>query len=344
MCPARRLISRSGRDSCPVPSAYVRLALDVLAGEEARVRERRLEDAGLAAGAESAWGPTLPLRDALRLLARLASDQPAGWQLRLAPRLDSATHGPLGFAAITAPDLATALEVLLRYAETRAPFLWLARTGRPEACRLECHASVGLGPLHQPLLEVCLLAILALVTQVTGREPRECSLLLPGPAMPYAAELGRLARCPVRFGADACAVELPAAWLPRPSLFADSAMHRMSLARCREALRAATATSELEASLRHELLAGEGASPGLVALARKRHVGPRTLMRRLKKSGTSYRRIRDEVRSALAAELLRHSDLPVVTISARLGFADPANFGRAFRGWYGVSPGRFRSG
>ena len=31
-------------------------------------------------------------------------------------------------------------------------------------------------------------------------------------------------------------------------------------------------------------------------------------------------------------------------VAAALGFDSPANFGKAFKRWYGVSPGNFRSG
>jgi AraC-like DNA-binding protein len=340
----RRPIAALRLDSRPVPTAYVRLALEALAGEAGDARAALLRRAGFPAFAERSWGPTLPFGEARRLLMQLTRSQPPGWHLQLAKRLGGAGHGPLGFAAITAPDLSTALDVLARYAETRAPFLWLTRAEERAVCRVECHGSAELGSLHQPLMELCLLTVLAVVTQVTGRDSDECRLRVRGDRKPHAGELQQLARCPIVFGADVFAIEMPSAWLRLPGILADPDMHRASLLRCHEALLAVAGASELVASLRQELLARDGASPGLEALARRRHITSRTLVRRLKRSGTSYRRIVDEVRAAVAAELLRNSELPVGTIGSRLGFADPANFGRAFRAWYGVSPRRFRAG
>ena len=101
--------------------------------------------------------------------------------------------------------------------------------------------------------------------------------------------------------------------------------------------------SGLAIGIRQELLSRRGRSPGLEALARSHHMSSRTLIRRLKQQGTSYREIAAEVHAGLAADLLRHTGRSVAEIADRLGFADPANFGRAFRGWFGTSPGRYRA-
>ena len=42
-------------------------------------------------------------------------------------------------------------------------------------------------------------------------------------------------------------------------------------------------------------------------------------------------------------DFLLNSDHSVATIAFRLGYQDPSNFGRAFRGWFGTSPGRYRA-
>jgi AraC-like DNA-binding protein len=66
------------------------------------------------------------------------------------------------------------------------------------------------------------------------------------------------------------------------------------------------------------------------------------LIRRLKRGGTSYGTIRDGVRRTLATDYLANSSLSISRIAYRLGYQDPSNFGRAFRGWFGMSPGNYR--
>lgn len=63
----------------------------------------------------------------------------------------------------------------------------------------------------------------------------------------------------------------------------------------------------------------------------------RTLRRRLGEEGTSYRRLLDEVREPLAAELLRRG-LPVADVAQRLGYAGATPFIAAHRRWTGRTP------
>ena len=56
-----------------------------------------------------------------------------------------------------------------------------------------------------------------------------------------------------------------------------------------------------------------------------------------------YREIRDALFAELAASHLRQSELSVEAIAALLGYHDSANFRRAFRRWYGLSPSEFRA-
>jgi AraC-like DNA-binding protein len=84
---------------------------------------------------------------------------------------------------------------------------------------------------------------------------------------------------------------------------------------------------------------------GTISLATTaRHLGtsPRTLQRRLKRDGLSFRGLVEESRFEIASALLRRTDIQVQDLAARLGYATPGAFGRAFRKWAGCSPGVHR--
>ena len=70
----------------------------------------------------------------------------------------------------------------------------------------------------------------------------------------------------------------------------------------------------------------------------------RTLHRRLRESGTNYRRELDEVRRALSEQLLGNTGLTVSDIATTLGYADASGFIRAFERWCGISPNAWRKG
>lgn len=72
-------------------------------------------------------------------------------------------------------------------------------------------------------------------------------------------------------------------------------------------------------------------------------VSKRTLQRRLAEAGVNYSYLVDEVRLARAFTLVYDRSKKLCDIARELGYADPANFDRAFKRWTGLSPSGFRS-
>jgi AraC-like DNA-binding protein len=70
---------------------------------------------------------------------------------------------------------------------------------------------------------------------------------------------------------------------------------------------------------------------------------PRTLHRRLKAEGKSFQEIKDEVRRDVALYHLQHTDMPLVRIAEKLGYAESSVFSRSCLRWFGASPRRLRS-
>jgi AraC-like DNA-binding protein len=81
----------------------------------------------------------------------------------------------------------------------------------------------------------------------------------------------------------------------------------------------------------------------LHTLARKLHLSPRTLQRRLAEEGTSHQSLIDSVRREMALRLLE-SDVPIAEAAYLLGFSEASAFHRAFKRWTGQTPAEFRRG
>ena len=84
--------------------------------------------------------------------------------------------------------------------------------------------------------------------------------------------------------------------------------------------------------------------PTLDTVAARLHLSPRTLARRLEAEASSFRAIREALRRDLALARLGQTDVPVATLAAELGYAEPSAFFRAFVGWTGQSPSAWRRG
>ncbi len=67
----------------------------------------------------------------------------------------------------------------------------------------------------------------------------------------------------------------------------------------------------------------------------------RTLHRKLKKEGTTYRVLLEKTRRDLADNYLRRR-MSITETSYLLGFSEPSAFQHAFKEWFGMSPGEYR--
>jgi AraC-like DNA-binding protein len=74
------------------------------------------------------------------------------------------------------------------------------------------------------------------------------------------------------------------------------------------------------------------------SVAAELHLHPRTLHRRLHAEGTSFQKIKDEVRRDLMLYFLQQTHLDLTRISERLGFAEQSVMTRSCRRWFAASP------
>jgi len=83
--------------------------------------------------------------------------------------------------------------------------------------------------------------------------------------------------------------------------------------------------------------------PGVETAAEIGGVHVRTLQRRLRAEGLSFKKIVDQCRFLEAVDLMREREARLVEIAHDLGYSDQAHFNRAFRRWAGVTPSLYRS-
>jgi AraC-like DNA-binding protein len=93
-----------------------------------------------------------------------------------------------------------------------------------------------------------------------------------------------------------------------------------------------------------QLLPARLAHPDLneTDIARQLGLHQRTLHRRLRAEGTSFRAELRRLRYATACELLAQSEMSLTEIGAAVGYSDTSAFSRAFRGWAGMTASAWR--
>jgi AraC-like DNA-binding protein len=152
----------------------------------------------------------------------------------------------------------------------------------------------------------------------------------------------QLGTTPVRFGASACRIWLPRRALDNTSPLSDPGLHGF-LAQQLDASFAAEASDDAVRAVRDTLATRLGtATLGVREVARQLAVSERTMQRRLRSAGTSFREVVDLVRQERARQLMLVESLSIADISTRLGYETPVVFARAFRRWTGTSPRQHR--
>ena len=73
-------------------------------------------------------------------------------------------------------------------------------------------------------------------------------------------------------------------------------------------------------------------------MARRLSLSKRTMNRKLRENGTSYRKILTSVRKDLARRYVHDRDFSVTEMAFLLGYNNPSAFSRAFSSWFGHSP------
>ncbi len=188
------------------------------------------------------------------------------------------------------------------------------------------------------IYDAVLAAAANFLRDLCGESWSPAEVLLPHSAPVDPAPFRQVFRAPVRFNAEFAAIRFPEGTLSRAIANADP----KRLARARAEVSAAgkaTLVHQASRSLRTLLLHGKGSGDDVAqALAIHR----RTLNRRLGAEGTTFQKVLDQVRCAVAKELLGDSDISIAEIASLLKYADYVSFTRAFKRWTGASPGAWR--
>jgi len=246
------------------------------------------------------------------------------------------TLGPIGTLSRGARDVGSALRglVLALHLHDRVTVPALRRVVHDAEL-----TTIPLGRLERGAPEIADLTMMAcrnIVRELGGAgwSPREVRLARRAPSDRRFYE--RRFGAPVRFDCDHNALVFDAAWLARPV-----------------AAKAAPAASLEQVAARHPLappelirraciqaiLEGDWRVARLASLAR---CSSRTLNRRLARFGTTARAEMNRVKLEMAMQLLAATDLPLIEMSALLGYADAAAFTRAFRAGVGIAPSAWR--
>lgn len=306
-----------------------------------------IEDAGLAPTLFDSPENTIPFADLGRFvtLCVIRSGCPH-LGLLVGETMGTDALGLVGRLAASAADVGGALQSIVKFLHLHdrgaLPSVWIS--GERAALVYTIHEPDVLAT--EQIYDAALGNACNILKSLAGAhwEPIEVSFTrpLPDDIKPYR----RFFRACLCFDADQNAVVFPAFWLRCSVNGADTQLHQGLIQRIETltAREAANLVVPLRRLLRDLLL--RGANEGKVSLEQVSDlfaVHRRTLNRRLREQGTSFKAQLDEARYDIARQLLRDTRLPISMIADSLGYANAAPFTRAFRRWSGTTPEAWRT-
>ena len=275
------------------------------------------------------------------------------WVLKFGSQLGSITHGPLSFAALSAPDLLTALKVLADYSSVRSNAYAITITERDNQLTMVMRDGTQNELVGRWLLEAGVQIILRLIeTIMTHPVGAYASIHFQHAEPSYAKALDQYYKVNCVYHAGENSVSIPASWGHVASPLSDQGSFRTNLAKCKELKHALCDTASISESVRFRLehffsecLDGNllpSALPTLVQLSADLALSPRTLARRLEQDQSSYKLELERARKAQSKALLRDTHFSIADIAYYLAYQEPANFTRAFKKWFGCTPNTWR--
>jgi len=267
--------------------------------------------------------------------------------LLVGAQLHISTHGPLGVAAFSAPDLRAALTLFAKYSQTRAQFFKVTTSEYSEGMKVGFSETFDLDDVREFILETALIGLFSSITSFVGVGQFEGTVKFSYSKPSYWQKYQNYFGDNIKFNQPATEIIVSDSILSAPSPVADPVMHQEAVAICESQLQAIqggeTATPVLSTHETVTTLMFE--SPGRIwtlnEVAKNLHISPRTLIRKLESEGTKFQSLRDKLSKEQVVNYLRDSNLSVESVGHLMGFSDVSSFRRSFKRWFGETPSEY---
>ena len=326
-------------EQLPMTLGYFRLVLRCF-GDTAERRAAILAGTGVTEEMLRDASADISLFQQVRQVENLTAMFGDSWTLRAPELWNPASHGPLGVAAVAAPNFATMMEVITRFSFVRAPFYAMSLRRGSHWCQVDYELTVDLGERHwRPMMEISFIGIRAAMALMVAAPPTRTRFFFACAEPEHAPQVRAILGRDVAYGARRNAIRFPTAWLDLESPFADANLYEVALRELQAAKARITAPTGVRTRVERLLRSLPAGRLTADEVARLTGVSRRTLVRRLSEAGTSYRELVDTELRGRAEKLLRDGDLSYARIAEELGYIDPTSFSRAYRRWFGPGSG-----
>lgn len=248
--------------------------------------------------------------------------------------------GPLRFLVLNAPTMRDAMQSLFSYGR-----MWyrgqkldlLEEHGYARIC-MNIDSDIPSKGQYQTAYLVAMVSIIEMILGQTWR-PSLVRISYPKPASAHLYE--KVFGCPVWFGQSQHEILFPASQLDQQRTGHDQQLDHF----LRQHLLTLKSREHVDmigqiCKIIEELLPRRHCTVERVAEYFSMHRF--TLYRYLAKHHTTFEELLETTRQKSAIHYLKNKNLMLIEVANLVGYDDQANFTRAFKRWYGITPGRWR--
>jgi len=279
--------------------------------------------------------------DLLTWLAMQESNDEA-FVFHLTEHLHPSYLGVMGYAWLASATLREGFERLSRYQKVLSDVGFVKLEDREDA--LLVHLEYDAPALHDPnLRELMRLANGVKLCRMNAGEsfqPKKIQFKQPEPNR--VATYYSFFHCELEFNADSSVLQIDRDDADRPLSGANAqleALFEQQMIEYLARLNKDDIVSRTQAAIFKQLPSGRAS---IEEIAGKLGTSTRTLRRKLKDAGSSYKDLLAETRRELGKRYIHDKSLSLTEVAFMLGFSDSSSFSRAFRSWTGESPSAFR--
>ncbi|PJZ84267.1 AraC family transcriptional regulator [Leptospira harrisiae] len=249
--------------------------------------------------------------------------------------------GDLGMAVMLSNTLMEALELLFKYTELTLTYFEYELSVKEGLIYLKAKEIFDLNDLQIFLCEREFSSIFRICSDLLGKQIKINLISLAYSKPKYANLYKEIFNCPIEFGKQKNLFIIDANYLFQQLPKANVLLQKKYAINCFEQYKKQIAVESFSEKVNSGLIT-YGNQNNMEKIAEKMKISTRTLRRRLKKEGYSYKHIVNGILKQEAFQLLESTNLSIEKISEKLGYSDPTNFYHAFKNWTGTTPKKFR--
>jgi len=275
------------------------------------------------------------------------------WRTLFGRHLGMTTHGVVGFATITAATLGQAITTFVKWEQLQSKTYSGVISQHNQHIEITITDLTGDSVYSEFFFEAFVKAMEILIVQLTGSPKNDKpTIYFQTNATDRQNLLHHDLLSSLHFNQSQNRLLIPKKLWQQASPLFNQELHQHHLRKCEQlhVLRnkATCVKSQIEYYLAQcfeqkiENQAYLLLPPSLEQAADSINLSTRTLTRKLQAQGTSFKNLLEAQRKALATELLCQAKYSIQDISSLLLYRESANFCRAFKKWFGVTPSEYR--